>query len=67
MVKSEQNRARTTFDMYKVIQNLRILATLCKRGNLGEEAKSYADRNLSNEDIEAVTDFYTSIYWEIIE
>ena len=53
--------------MYHVIQDLRILAALCKQGNLGEEAKRYADRNFSNEDIEAVQDFYTSINWEIIE
>ena len=67
MENSEKNYARTTIEMFKLIHQVTLLSVMAIKGALGEEAQRYAEHNLSKEDLEAITDFYCSPNWEIIE
>lgn len=53
--------------MFKLIHTLTILGVMAKKGALGEEAQKFAESHLSKEDLEAISDFYCSPNWEIIQ
>lgn len=60
-----KNTAKTTLRMFKVAEDLRLLASRALEGEFGGQAKMFAEVCFPNKELEEWRDFYNSRDWEV--